>query len=51
MVDYIEKEEEISVPTVEHIQDVVERVLIESGHSRTAKDISFTAPTAPVTAK
>ena len=36
--DYIEKEEKISVPTVEHIQDVVERVLIESGHSRTAKE-------------
>lgn len=38
VVDYIEKEEKISVPTVEHIQDVVERVLIESGHSRTAKE-------------
>ena len=36
--DYIEKEEKISTPTVEHIQDVVERTLIESGHSRTAKE-------------
>ena len=38
VVDYIEKEEKISTPTVEHIQDVVERTLIESGHSRTAKE-------------
>ena len=36
--DYIEKEEKISTPTVEHIQAVVERTLIESGHSRTAKE-------------
>ena len=36
--DYIEKEEKISTPTVEHIQDVVERTVIESGHSRTAKE-------------
>ena len=36
--DYIEKEEKISTPTVEHIQDVVERTLIKSGHSRTAKE-------------
>ena len=36
--DYIEKGEKISTPTVEHIQDVVERTLIESGHSRTAKE-------------
>ena len=36
--DYIEKEEKISTTTVEHIQDVVERTLIESGHSRTAKE-------------
>ena len=36
--DYFEKEEKISTPTVEHIQDVVERTLIESGHSRTAKE-------------
>ena len=36
--DYIEKEEKISTPTVEHIQDVVERTMIESGHSRTAKE-------------
>lgn len=36
--DYIEKEEKISTATVEHIQDVVERTLIESGHSRTAKE-------------
>ena len=32
------EEEKISTPTVEHIQDVVERTLIESGHSRTAKE-------------
>ncbi len=38
VVDYIEKEEKISTPSVEHIQDVVERILIESGHSRTAKE-------------
>lgn len=38
VVNYIEKEEKISTPSVEHIQDVVERILIESGHSRTAKE-------------
>ena len=38
VVVYIEIEEKISTPTVEHIQDVVERTLIESGHSRTAKE-------------
>jgi ribonucleoside-triphosphate reductase len=34
---YLENEK-INIPTVEHIQDVVERVLIENGHSKTAKE-------------
>lgn len=31
-------ETEDAPPTVEHIQDVVERVLVETGHTRTAKE-------------
>ncbi|MBR3935576.1 MAG: anaerobic ribonucleoside triphosphate reductase [Oscillospiraceae bacterium] len=37
VVDYIENTEFIEIPTVEHIQDVVEKMLIETGHARTAK--------------
>ncbi len=36
--NYIEQEEHISEPTVEHVQDVVERTLIKNGHARTAKE-------------
>ena len=32
------EEENIQNPTVEHIQDVVEKVLIKNGHTRTAKE-------------
>ena len=38
VMDYIEQEEHDTAPSVEHIQDIVERVLIENGHSRTAKE-------------
>ena len=38
VVAYIEEDEQIQVPTVEHVQDVVERTLIKTGHARTAKD-------------
>ena len=37
VVDYIENKEHIETPHVEHVQDVVEKMLIESGHARTAK--------------
>lgn len=37
VLEHIE-EENIQAPTVEHIQDIVEKVLIENGHSRTAKE-------------
>ena len=37
VVDYIENTECIEVPKVEHIQDTVEKMLIETGHARTAK--------------
>ncbi|MBQ7874662.1 MAG: anaerobic ribonucleoside triphosphate reductase [Oscillospiraceae bacterium] len=37
VVDYIENKEHIEVPHVEHVQDVVEKMLIETGHARTAK--------------
>ena len=37
VIDYIENEEHIETPHVEHIQDVVEKMLIETGHARTAK--------------
>lgn len=35
--DYIEKELHTTCPTVEQVQDSVEKILIENGHSRTAK--------------
>ena len=38
VVDYIESEQHSAPPTVEHIQDIVEKVLIEGGHTRTAKE-------------
>lgn len=37
VVEYIENEEHIETPRVEHVQDIVEKMLIESGHARTAK--------------
>ena len=37
-VEYIENEGSSEIPTVEHIQDTVEQVLIDNGHSRTAKE-------------
>ncbi len=38
VVNYIETEQHGTPPTVEHIQDIVEKVLIEGGHTRTAKE-------------
>lgn len=39
VVEYLEKElGEGCSPTVEHVQDVVEKVLIENGHARTSKE-------------
>ncbi|MDR1253460.1 MAG: anaerobic ribonucleoside triphosphate reductase [Oscillospiraceae bacterium] len=32
------EQEENNSPTVEHIQDIVEKILIENGHARTAKE-------------
>ena len=37
VVEYLENQH-IDLPTVEQIQDAVERILIENGHSRTAKE-------------
>lgn len=37
VVDYLENAEHLSVPSVEQVQDAVEKVLIENGHARTAK--------------
>ncbi|MCX7749597.1 MAG: anaerobic ribonucleoside triphosphate reductase [Clostridia bacterium] len=37
VVIYIEKEMEKKIPAVEEIQDAVEKVLIETGHAKTAK--------------
>ena len=36
--DYIENVEKIETPTVEHVQDTVEKMMIENGHARTAKE-------------
>lgn len=38
VVEYIENKLETKSPTVEEIQDAVEKVLIETGHARTAKE-------------
>lgn len=39
VVDYLEKElGENCIPNVEHVQDIVEKILIENGHARTAKE-------------
>ncbi len=35
--NYIEKEKKLETPTVEEIQDAVEKILIEEGHASTAK--------------
>ncbi len=38
VVIYIDTKKEKKVPTVEDIQDAVEKILIETGHARTAKE-------------
>lgn len=38
VVEYIEEHHHGKIPTVENIQDAVEKVLIEKGHARTAKE-------------
>lgn len=38
VVDYIEEDLGLERPTVEQIQDAVERILVEEGHTRTAKE-------------
>lgn len=38
VVEYIEKNQNKHTPSVEEIQDAVEKVLIETGHARTAKE-------------
>ena len=38
VVEYIEKKFDKQIPSVEEIQDTVEKVLIETGHARTAKE-------------
>ncbi len=38
VVEYIETEQKLFVPSVEQIQDAVEKVLIKTGHARTAKE-------------
>lgn len=38
VVEHIENELHTKVPAVEEIQDAVEKVLIETGHARTAKE-------------
>lgn len=36
--DYLENDEHNTTPTVEHVQDTVEKILIDNGHARTAKE-------------
>ena len=38
VVDYLQNEGIAGETTVEHVQDVVEKVLIENGHAQTAKE-------------
>ncbi len=37
VADYVEKNCETSTPSVEYVQDAVEKILVERGHARTAK--------------
>jgi ribonucleoside-triphosphate reductase len=37
VVNYLKVEEKIALPSVEEVQDAVEKILIENGHARTAK--------------
>jgi ribonucleoside-triphosphate reductase len=37
VVDYLKRDQKIALPSVEEVQDAVEKVLIENGHARTAK--------------
>lgn len=37
VVEYLHKNNQEMIPTVEGVQDVVEKILIENGHARTAK--------------
>ncbi|MGN0710606.1 MAG: anaerobic ribonucleoside triphosphate reductase [Anaerovoracaceae bacterium] len=36
--EYLVKEKNLTTPTVEQVQDAVEKILIENGHARTAKE-------------
>ena len=38
IVAYLTDEQQIAEPTVEQVQDAVEKILIEKGHARTAKE-------------
>ena len=38
VADYLEKDLQNTTPTVEQIQDAVEKILVETGHARTAKE-------------
>ena len=37
VIEYLEAEDN-DAPSVEHVQDTVEKILIENGHARTAKE-------------
>ena len=38
VADYLERDQQNPTPTVEQIQDAVEKILVETGHARTAKE-------------
>jgi ribonucleoside-triphosphate reductase (formate) len=38
VIEYLERRSDHNIPTVEEIQDLVEKVLIDTGHARTAKE-------------
>jgi len=37
VVEYLMKEKKVALPSVEEVQDAVEKILIENGHAKTAK--------------
>ncbi len=37
VVDYLVREKQVALPSVEEVQDAVEKILIENGHAKTAK--------------
>ena len=49
--DYVEKTNDGKTPTVEQVQDAVEKILVEKGTPKPPKHISYIGRTAPASGK